>query len=225
MSTIPYSKGMLVERVKKHISDGFGGDDISVSDSELLLYIDSALAYNMIGQVYANAKIDGNLAMPEAYLTTYLMTNVAQDPATGLWFVTLPQPPVSLPLGYSISRVYSASNGQVSQDFFMIKAKRVGYRRNMPRPTGVACSVEGSTLWMDASNGYPLLGLPIYVQMAKSRTDSLSEPMNLPDDAIQGIFDKVIQELDSRYQQPRDEVKDYQPAGNSNTMPPQQQPR
>lgn len=224
MATIVYTKAQFIERVRKHISDGFGGDDISVTDNEILLYIDSALAYGMIGQVYQNAKIDGNLAMPEAYLTTYLMTTVAKDSATGYWFVVLPQPPVSLPLGYSINRVYSASNGTVSQDFFMIKAKRVGYRRNMPRPTGIACWVEGSTLWMDASNGYPLLGLPIYAQMAKSRTDSLSEPMNLPDDAIQGIFDKVIQELDSRYQQPRDEVKDYQPAGNSNITN-QQAPR
>jgi hypothetical protein len=224
MSTIPYNKAMLVERIRKHISDGFGGDDLTITDSEFLLYIDSALAYGMIGQVYNNAKIDGNLAMPEAYLTTYLISNPTQDAPTGRWFVTLPQPPVSLPLGYSITRVYTASNGQMSQDFFLIKNKRLGYRRFMPRPTGVSCYPEGSTLWMEPSNGYPLLGLPIYVQMAKSRTDSLSEPMNLPDDAIQAIFDKVIQEVDNRYQQPRDEVKDYEPAGNSNVTN-QQVPR
>lgn len=91
-------------------------------------------------------------------------------------------------------------------------------------PTGVRYWVEGSTMWLVSSNNFPLLNVPVYVQMAKSRTDSLSEPMNLPDDAIQGIFDKVIQELDSRYQQPRDEIKDYQPAGNSNITN-QQAPR
>jgi|ERR1700744_3939214 len=216
MSTIIYTKGQLIERVRKHISDGFSGDDLAVTDNELLLYIDSALAYNMIGQVYNNAKIDGNLAMPEAYLTTYLLSSPVQDIPTGRWFVTLPQPPVSLPLGYSITRVYTARNGVISNDFFFIKNKRVGYRKYMPRPDGISCYPEGSTLWMEASNGYPLLGIPIYVQMAKSRTDSISEPMNLPDDAIQMIFDKTIQWLDNRYQQPRDEVKDYEPAGNSN---------
>lgn len=225
MSTIVYTKAQLIERVRKHISDGFAGDDISVTDNELLLYIDAALAFGMIGQVYANAKIDGNLAMPEAYLTTYLINSISQDTPTGYWFITLPQPPVSLPLGYSINRVYSASAGQgISQDFYPIKAKRLGYRNNMPMPTGVRYWVEGSTMWLVSSNNFPLLNVPIYVQMAKSRTDSLSEPMNLPDDAIQGIFDKVIQELDSRYQQPRDEVKDYQPSGNSNITN-QQAPR
>lgn len=225
MSTIIYAKSQLIERVRKHISDGFAGDDISVTDNELLLYIDAALAYNMIGQVYQNAKIDGNLAMPEAYLTTYLINTISQDAPTGYWFVTLPQPPVSLPLGYSINRVYSANVGQgISQDFYPIKAKRLGYRNNMPMPTGVRYWVEGSTMWLVSSNNFPLLNVPVYVQMAKSRTDSLSEPMNLPDDAIQGIFDKVIQELDSRYQQPRDEIKDYQPAGNSNITN-QQAPR
>lgn len=224
MSTIVYTKAQLIERVRKHISDGFSGDDLAVTDNELLLYIDAALAFGMIGQVYANAKIDGNLAMPEAYLTTYLLTGIAQDTPTGYWFVTLPQTPVSLPLGYSINRVYSANMpGGISQDFYPIKAKRLGYRNNMPMPTGVRYWVEGVKMWLVASNNFPLLNIPIYVQMAKSRTDSLSEPMNLPDDAIQGIFDKVIQELDNRYQQPRDDVKDYQPAGNSNIVPPQQQ--
>jgi hypothetical protein len=157
--------------------------------------------------------------MPEGYLTTYSLTNISQDPNTGYWFVTLPQPPVSLPLGYSINRVYSASNGQVSQDFFMVKAKRVGYRRNMPKPTGISCWVEGVTLFMEASNGYPLIGIPVYIQMAKSRTDSISEPMNLPDDAISNIFDLVVAKINQRYQEPRDEIKDYQPAGNSNANP------
>jgi hypothetical protein len=217
MSTIVYNKAQFIERVRKHISDGFAGDDLSISDNEILLYLDSALAYGMIGQVYMNAKIDGNLATPEAYLTTYILTGITQDANTGYWSVILPQPPVSLPLGYSIDRVYTVYPGQwVSKNFFLIKAKRVGFRDNLPYPNGVSCWPEGSTLYLKANNNLPLLGLPIYVRMAKSRTDSITEPMNLPDDAIQAIFDKVIQEVDSRYQQPRDEVKDYQPAGNSN---------
>jgi hypothetical protein len=217
MSTIVYSKAQLIERIRKHISDGFAGDDIAVSDNEILLYIDSALAFRMVGQVYENAKIDGNLAVPEGYLTTYLITTITQDPNTLYWYITLPQPPVSLPLGYSIDRVYTASPGTgVSQNFNLIKAKRVGFRNNMPFPNGLSCWVEGSTLYLMANNNQPLLNTPIYVRMAKSRTDSLSEPMNLPDDAIQNIFDMAVSELDKRYQQPRDEVKDYQPAGNSN---------
>jgi hypothetical protein len=230
MSTIVYTKGQLIERVRKHISDGFSGDDLAVTDNELLLYIDSALAFGMIGQVYQNAKVDGNLAMPEAYLTTYILTGITQDLNTGYWTVTLPQPPVSLPLGYSIDRVYTVFPGQgVSKNFFFIKAKRVAYRQNLPFPNGISCWPEGSTLYLQANNNMPLNGLPIYVRMAKSRTDSISEPMNLPDDAIQNIFDKVIQELDNRYQQPKDEIKDYQGAGNSNqagqTINPQQQNR
>jgi hypothetical protein len=225
MSTIVYTKAQFIERIRKHVSDGFAGSDFSASDNEILLYLDSALAYGMIGQVYMNAKIDGNLATPEAYLTTYLINTIAQDPNTGYWFINLPQPPVSLPLGYSVDRVYTASPGQgVSKNFFLIKAKRVGYRENLPMPNGIRCWIEGSTMYLQASNNIPLLNMPIYVRMAKSRTDSLSEPMNLPDDAIQAIFDKVIQEFDSRYQQPRDEVQDYEPAGNSNVTN-QQQPR
>lgn len=219
MSLIVYTKKQLVERLRRHISDGLADDDISVSDNELLLYIDSALAFRMVGQVYENAKIDGNLAMPEAYLTTYKITGIAKDSVTGYWSVILPQPPVSLPLGYSINRIYFADpvNG-VSQDVFMIKAKRVGYRLNMPLPTGVRGWVENTTLWLAANNNQSLRDLNVYVQMAKSRTDSINETMALPDDAIQNIFDLADSELQKRYGKIRDEVKDYQPAANNNLM-------
>lgn len=217
MSTIVHTKQMLVERLRRHISDGLAADDISVSDNEILLYIDSALAFTMVGQVWENAKVDGNIAVPEAYLTTYLITGIAQDAATGYWYITLPQTPVSLPLGYSINRVYTASNASgISGDFYPIKAKRLGYRNNMPMMPGVRYWVEGVKMWLAASNNLPLLGLPIYVQMAKSRTDSMSEPMSLPDDAMQKIFDMCVTELDNRYKQPRDVIKDYQGAGATN---------
>lgn len=217
MAIVPYTRRMLIQRIRKHISDGYPSDSYTASERELMLYIDQAVAFQIVGLAYQNAKIEGALAVAEAFLITYNITTITQDTNTGYWFATLPQPPLSLPLGYSINRVYFASPGSgSSQDAFPIKAKRVGYRMNMPMPTGIRYWVESNTLWMAASNNFPLTGLNLYVQMPSARVDDLNAPMNMPDDIIQNVFDKVIAELINRYQQPKDVVVDDLPAGNNN---------
>lgn len=216
-SLIPYTKELLVQRIRQHIVNDFPSSELNVSVNEVLLYIDQALAYNMVGQVYNMAKVEGNLVMPEAYLTTYSLI-LSQDSISGYWYGTLPQPPVSLPLGYSINRVYAgqAGSGQ-SDDFLPIKAKRVGYRKYMPLPNGARYWVEGNKIWCAMNDGSDLGSYTIYVNMAKSRTESLTETLNLPDDAIEGIFQNVISKLKDRLQLPQDIVADDITPGNKSS--------
>ena len=200
------------------MSDNFPSVDFGTSENEVLLYIDQALAVALVGQVYANAKVEGNLAVPEGYLTTYLLPSLTQDPITRNWQTTLPQPPVSLPLGYSIDDVYFANsvNGK-GQQVFLIKQKRVSYRNNMPLPTGVRAWVEGSTIKLEASDGSSLLNQQLYVRMASTRTSNVNDTMNLPDDAIEVIFGNVIAKLKDRMQIPKDVIADDISAGNKSS--------
>lgn len=214
-SLVAYTKQQLIERIKKHIADGFPNSSFSATDREVVLYIDSAIAFTMVGQVWNNAKVEGNIAMPEAYLTTYTLSTLQQDTPSGYWYSTLPQPPVSLPLGYSINRVYAAAAGSgQSQDLFPIKAKRTGYRNLMPLPQGARYWVTGSKIWMAANDGSSLLSYTIYVEMAKSRTESLSEILNIPDDAIEAVFKSVTDKLIQRMQLPKDIIQDDISSGN-----------
>lgn len=213
-SVVSYTKKSLIERIKRHMNDGFTEASFGASDREIMLYIDEAVAFSLVGQAYEGAKVEGNLVVPEAYYTTYSLT-LLQDTVTSEWYTTLPQPPVSLPLGYSINRVYFAStmNG-VSQEVLPISAKRTGYRNNMPRPSGAEYKVENSKIMVTANDGSPLAGLNLYVQMAKTRTDDINELMAVPDDAIEGIFNKVIAKMTNRIQLPKDIINDNLPAGN-----------
>lgn len=216
-SLIPYTKEMLVERLKRHISDGFPTSSFSASTNEILLYIDQAAAVTIIGQVYAGAKVEGNLAMPEGYLTTYLLPAVTKNSITGYWSTTLPQPPLSLPLGYSITRCYFANSVYgVGSDIIWIKSKRVGRRTSMPMQFGVRGWVEGSTIFLAASNNTSLMGINFYVTMAKSRTESLTETLNMPDDAIENVFNNVVLKLIQRMQLPKDVIQDDLPVGATN---------
>lgn len=215
MALYPYTKKSLVERVQLHMSNNFPSSDSRLTDAQVSLYIDQAAAFTVVGQVYNAAKIEGNLVTPEAWLTTYLITDIQQNSATGDWYVTLPQPPVSLPLGYSITNAYFAQTSYgKSQPIFFISAKRVPYRNFMPKPTGVSAWVEGETMWLSANNGQPLLNQKLYVQMIRTRTQSLDEPLLLPDDSIELIFNNVIAKCKDRLQLPQDTLLDGLPAGN-----------
>lgn len=213
---VPYNRKQLIQRIRKHMNNGYANDAWATSDNELMLYIDQAIAFGIVGQAWEYAKLTGVMEVPEAYLVTFLLTNLIQDPVLGEWYSTLPQPPVSLPLGYSITQVYPANNIMGKGiNFLPIKGKRVAYRENMPFPPGGSYRTEGNIIWLKSNNNYPLLNIPFYVQMPTSRTSDITQSMNLPDDVIQTIFDSVVQRLVQRYGQPKDIVHDDLPSGNN----------
>lgn len=215
-SLIPYTKKLLVQRIRQDLANDFPDSEFAMSEKEVLLHIDQALAFNAVGQVYNGAKVLGTLEVPEGYLTRYTLAALVQDTITSEWYATLPQPPVSLPLGYSITRCYFASTQYgVSQEILPIKAKRAAYRNNMPRPAGAEYKVNGSTIFITANDGSPLSSLQVYVEMLNTRTSSMTDTLNLPDDAIEGIYNLAYAKLVQRYKMPKDVLLDEIGAGNT----------
>ncbi len=216
-SLIPYTKKLLIQRIRQHIANDWPDADFSTSENEVLLYIDQALAPTLIGQVYAGAKVEGNICVPDGYMTTYLLPALAQDGITREWYTTLPQPPISLPLGYSLDLAYFANNinGRGIQ-VHLIRPNRVMIRRNLPRQFGVDGWVEGSKFVLQASDGGSLFNQNLYVRMAKTRTENIDEVLQMPDDSIDNIFTNVINKLIQRMQLPKDIISDDLSVGASN---------
>jgi len=206
---------MLIERVKKHLVNGWPGEDWKVTDNEILLYIDADIPVVMKGQMFENAKLTGFLDVPEAYLLTYELPITTQDTNTREWYVSLPQPPLALPTGYDITRTYVASpETGASRNGFPIKVKRVAYREYMPKPSGFAYRLEGKTMYLSMNDGGSLLNYNLYVQMPISRTADKTAAMYMPDDAIEMVFNKTVAAILQRYGIPQDIVKDNLPPGN-----------
>jgi len=205
-----------IERLSRHINKDFAGDDFTISDNELLLYINEALSYGLVGQVWNNSKLLGYMEVPDAYLAQFELPALTQDTVSGYWTTTLPQPPISLPLGYSVNRIYPATTGfGQGNDVILIKAKRVGRRKNMPMQFGVRGWITGQKLWLAASDGSSLFGQPFYCEMPSTRpVTDLDSPITIPDDASNLIFDSVIKKIMNRLQIPSDFIQDDQPAGN-----------
>lgn len=215
-SLIPYTKKLLVQRLRQDLSNDFPDDEFAISEKEVMLHIDQALAFNVVGQVYAGAKVLGTLEVPEGWLTTYQLAPLVQNTTTQDWYATLPQPPVSLPLGYSITRAYftDGTNG-ISQEILPIKAKRAAYRNLMPRPAGAEYRINGNTIFVTANDGLPLFNLTVNIEMIKTRTESMTETLNLPDDVIESIYNGAYQKLVQRYMRPKDVIEDNIGAGNT----------
>jgi len=215
---LSFSWQQLIERIERHINNDFPSSEVSLSNNEALLYINEAMSYGIVNQVYNGAKVLGYLEMPEAYLVSFELAALKQDKVTKYWYSTMPQPPLSLPLGYSVNRVWFAdeTNGE-GGDCAMIKAKRVGRRKTMPLQFGVRCWFENGKVWFAASNGTSLLNQTAYIQMPSTRAVSLSDQINLPDDAQKMIFDLVVARLKDRLQLPQDVVQDDLTQGNKSS--------
>lgn len=215
---IPYTKLMLVERIKKHLNDNFPSSDWNISDNEVILYIDSNIPFVLKGQMFEGAKVSGVMDIIDGYLVTYNFTITQQDTNTLEWKVTLPQPPLALPTGYDIPNVYVANgtNGR-SQNAYPIKTKRQAYRGFLPKPFGFSYRVENQTMYLQMSNGGSLLNQNLFVQMPTSRTADKNAPLAMPDDAIKPLFDMTVQSILSRYQIPQDVVQDNLMPGNKSS--------
>jgi len=212
---LPFSWLQLIVRVEKHFNNDYPGTDFSITRNEILAYINESMSFGLVGQVWNGAKATGVMEVPEAYIVQFELSALTQDTVSGKWVTDLPQPPLSLPLGYSVNRAYPATTGfGQGNDVIFLKAKRVGRRKNMPMQFGVYGYITNSRLWLYASDGSSLLNQTFYVEMPSTRAVNLSDPINLPDDAIEPIFLKVIAKLKDRLGIPMDVVQDDLPAGN-----------
>lgn len=213
MAAIIYSKQQLIERVKKHLSDGFPKSSFPVTDNECLLYIDAAIPFVMKGQMFEGAKVSGMFEIPTAYLVTYALATLTRSLVTGEWYAALPQTPIELPTGYDITDAYFSQNGVRSKSVLPLTTKRNTFRDYLPKPGGAFFRVEGQTIYFKVNDGSSLLQYSAYVQMPISRTADKDAAMNLPDGAIEPIFQKVVATILQRYGIPQDIVKDDLPAG------------
>lgn len=212
-----FSKKMLIQRLERHMNNGYPKDDWTVTENQMLLYIDAAIPFVMKGQMFENAKVSGVFETPEAYLATYDFTIANQRTNTTEWYITLPQTPLALPDGYAITDVYFIDGGFEGQRCYYLAPKRQAYRDNIPKPDGVYFRIEGNRMYFKATSNQPLYNYNISVQMPISRTNNVDEVMNIPDDALEAVFNAVVKQLVQRLQMPFDVINDNLPPGNKNS--------
>jgi len=209
--------GQFFDRVKKFLQNNWSDVKFDLTDNDIGMY-----TYECIGAVIAQMSERafqevGIRSVPEGFITTYKFTgaDMSQDKDTGYYSLTLPSPPVGLPLGISLQSITFAKQGQVSFPVIWVNPYQKGFYDRIATPNfGVYGWVEGSTLFLN-TQAFDLIGadLSIRVPMLSTRTatGSADDIMNVPDDALSMIFDMVVQKLTAKESKPRDNVNDGSP--------------
>lgn len=197
-----------IERVRRFLSNGIPSDDFSISENEVALYYEAAVASIIPKIAFMGYQVEGVMTLPEGFRTKVVFDTILKDNDTGDGYVTLPSPPIGLPLGYSIDPVTIIGNGKESNPLIPIAAKQLAYWKSRKvKPVGGFYWVLNSTLGVP-SDVKLMRGEKLSVVMMSLRDSNRDEPLSLPEDSIAEVFKIVVSQLRERYQLPADNLND-----------------
>jgi len=201
--------GVFVERIKRYLSNGWPDIADNYTSNEILLYVYEALATAITTSAKESYKVDGIYSTYEGFITTFSFAASAftRDAKTGYFKVTLPAPPVGLPLGYSIKAPTFVGDGAESYPLIFLQSFNRANALKMPTPNfGIYCWPENRTLFLYA-NGQNLMALPqtlnVPMLTARGATGSDTDVINAPDDDIEMAFKIVIDNITGRVDRPK----------------------
>ena len=209
LNTITWA--VAAERIQRRIFNGWPSIAANITANETYLYLYEAIAAVITQKSEKGLAIEGIRAIPEGFITTYTFTTLARDTTTGYYTVSLPQPPVGLPLGYSIVSPYFAQSGITSYPLIAVHPFQRGYYGKLPTPNyGAYYFVENSVMYIDMVGNDPVSAGTLYVPMQspRSATGQDTDVINMPDEAMSMVFDMVVKKLTDRLDVPADNVND-----------------
>jgi len=202
----------MIDRVRRQYYNDYPNDSSVLTDNELLLHINDAVAQVAVKQSNDAYAITGLISTPEAYITTYKLTTFKKDADTGYYYSTLPHPPMGLPENSGVNSVFFSGTKGQSKAILYVSPNEIDYFKSVPYlPTAAYYWIEGSTLYLWVQTDLPS-ATKINVRMATHITTSTSIPINVPPDAIGMVFDIVMQRLLVRKNIKSDNITD----GNEN---------
>ena len=204
------TKKILVERVIRHLSNGFASDDLTLTNNEVWLYCLDAIAKVSTQRAREGWAMEQVWEIPEGLSTRLKFTSFLRDNELAEYSITLPQLPIGLPLGVSILDVYLAGKRGRSKSFYPIKANRAAYfQETVKGKTDAYYYLLGTKLSLV---GIEMLGITdslyVVMQSVKDETTGDNTPLNMPDDMINDVFLLVVNLVRTRYNLPQDNNND-----------------
>jgi hypothetical protein len=202
------TRKVLIEQIRRLYYGGVPSDDANLSEKEVNLYINQALAY-MAKVNYTDAiKLDGIETVSDAFYSTFKNLALALDTDTGYYYLTLPHPPLGLSRGYGISSVTFHVSTGLAKAPIPISPRELDLMDNMKRPPSkIFYWAEGSKLWFK-SPYYNLTGKNAIVRMVSAENTDLSAELNVPAEYISDMINWIMNQLKIRKQMPEDTTND-----------------
>lgn len=188
------TRQQLIDRILRYYYNNIPSDDAVLSNNEVDLYINDAIAATMNKQMQENYEITGIMSVPEGYVTTYKLTAPTLDDTTGFYTQTLPHPPMGKADG--IVGVYFSGAKGASKPVLHVKPEEMDYFQFMPMPPQAAFYwVENATLYIKCNTDLSHTTDKINVRMASNVQSDANAVLNIPADAVNTVFNTVITTL------------------------------
>ncbi len=198
----------MIDRVRRAYYNDYPDDASVLTDNELLLHINDAVAIVATKQANDAYAVTGIRMVPDGYITTYKITSFTKDADTGYYYASLPHVPFGLPENSGINSVFFTGAKGQSKPILYVSGNELDYFKNIATPPGAAFYwVEGSTIYMWVKTTLPT-SAQISVRMATHVTSNLDATINVPPDAIGMVYDLVMQKIMSRKNIVSDNITD-----------------
>lgn len=201
------TRKVIIEQIRRILYGGVPNDDANVSEKEINVYINQALAY-MAKVNYTDAiKLDGVESVADSFYATFKEIPITLDSTTGYYSLDLPQVPLGLARGYGISTVTFPSNTGLARSLVPISVRELDYMDNLKAPPSkIFYWAEGKKLWFKSYTN--LVGKFAIIRMVSTENSDLDAELNVPQEYITDIINLVLNQLKIRKSTPEDTTND-----------------
>jgi len=197
----------LIEQVRRLYYGGTPSDDANLTENEVNLYINQAIAY--VAKVnYTDAiKLDGVETVSDAFYATFKNLAITKDNDTGYYSTTLPHPPLGLSRGYGISTVTFPVVTGLAKAPTPISPRELEFIDQVKTPPSkVFYWAEGNKLWFKSYQN--LVGKFAIVRMVSAENSDLTSELNVPAEYISDMINWILNQLKVRKGMPEDTTND-----------------
>lgn len=195
MITGQLSTQNMIDRVIRAYYQDYASEESTLTNNIVQLYINDAVAMALSNAMQKNYVVTGIQSVPEGFMSTFIINSFTKDENTGFYSADLPHPPIGVPENSSVAGVFFGGVKGQSRPVLEVKPNEVDYFRFMPTPPQAAFYwMESGTIYLWLRTNLPSTTL-LYVRMATHVPTDLNAPMNIPPDAVDFVFNYVMQQL------------------------------
>lgn len=202
------TRRVLIEQIRRLYYGGVPGDDANLTENEVNLYINQAIAYVAKVNYTDSIKLDGVETVSDAFYATFKNLTLTLDSDTGYWYASLPHPPLGLSRGYGISTVTFPVSTGLAKAPVAISPREIDIIDNLKKPPSkIFFWAEGGRLYFK-SPYYNLNGKTPIVRMVSAESSDLTAEVNVPGEHISEMINWILNQLKVRKGMPEDTTND-----------------
>ena len=201
------TRKVLIEQIRRMLYGGVPTDDANITEKEINLYINEALAYMAKVNYTDSIKLDGIETVSDVFYLTFKNLAITRDTDTGYYSLDLPQVPLGLARGYGISTVTFPTATGLAKSPIPISVRELDYMDNLKQPPSkIFYWPEGKKLWFKSYTN--LVGRLAIVRMVSTENSDMDAELNVPQEYITDIINLVMGQLRPRKATPQDSTND-----------------